>query len=119
MLSSGENVEPAPIEDACAVSPFIQHLVLVGQDHRMLGALVVPATEAFAELQDIKGASLWAHCKGPCHLHMASHQLFMTFHFPLRHRTHVMLRQALNQWSHLSGAHPPASAGRMALSTYS
>lgn len=56
VLSSGENVEPAPIEDACAVSPFIQHLVLVGQDHRMLGALVVPAPEAFAELQDIKGA---------------------------------------------------------------
>ena len=61
VLSSGENVEPAPIEDACAVSPFIQHLVLVGQDHRMLGALVVPAPEAFAELQDIKGALLRAH----------------------------------------------------------
>ncbi|CAL8470153.1 g9695 [Coccomyxa elongata] len=56
VLSSGENVEPAPIEDACAVSPFIQHLVLVGQDHRMLGALVVPAEDAFKELQEIKGA---------------------------------------------------------------
>ena len=56
VLSSGENVEPAPIEDACAVSPFIQHLVLVGQDRRMLGALVVPAEDAFKELQEIKGA---------------------------------------------------------------
>ncbi len=58
VLSSGENVEPAPIEDACAVSPFIQHLVLVGQDHRMLGALVVPAEDAFKELQEIKGAPI-------------------------------------------------------------
>lgn len=56
MLSSGENVEPAPIEDACTASPFIEHLVLVGQDHRMLGALVVPSADAFAELQEIKGA---------------------------------------------------------------
>jgi long-chain acyl-CoA synthetase len=55
VLSSGENVEPAPIEDACTVSPFIQHMVLLGQDHRMLGALVVPSAEAFAELEQIKG----------------------------------------------------------------
>lgn len=63
MLSSGENVEPAPIEDACMVSPFIQHMVLLGQDHRMLGALIAPSSEAFAELEHIKGeeASLPFH----------------------------------------------------------
>ncbi|CAK0773375.1 hypothetical protein CVIRNUC_004059 [Coccomyxa viridis] len=55
VLSSGENVEPGPIEDACSASTYIQNIVLLGQDHRMLGALVVPAKEAFDELEGIKG----------------------------------------------------------------
>ena len=55
VLSSGENVEPGPIEDACAASTYIQHMVLLGQDQRMLGALVMPAKEAFDELEGIKG----------------------------------------------------------------
>lgn len=55
VLSSGENVEPGPIEDACAASSFISHMVLLGQDLRMLGALVVPNQEAFDELESIKG----------------------------------------------------------------
>lgn len=58
VLSSGENVEPGPIEDACTASSYIQNLVLLGQDQRMLGALVVPAKEAFDELEGIKGARL-------------------------------------------------------------
>ena len=55
VLSSGENVEPGPIEDACVASTYIQHMVLLGQDQRMLGALVMPAPEAFEELEGIKG----------------------------------------------------------------
>ena len=57
VLSNGENIEPQPIEDALCVSPYISHLVLVGQDKRMLGALVAPSMEAFDELEQIKGAS--------------------------------------------------------------
>ena len=57
VLASGENVEPAPIEDALACSPFIANVVLVGQDARMLGALVVPSAEAFQELEAVRGGA--------------------------------------------------------------
>ncbi|MEA5468572.1 AMP-binding protein, partial [Spirulina sp. 06S082] len=46
VLSNGENVEPQPIEDACVRSPYIDQIVLVGQDQKMLGALIVPNLEA-------------------------------------------------------------------------
>ena len=55
VLSNGENVEPGPIEDACVASPYIQNLILWGQDHRMLGALVVPDPEAFEQLAAQQG----------------------------------------------------------------
>ena len=46
VLSSGENVEPVPIEEACLQSNYIEQIVLVGQDEPGLGALVVPSKEA-------------------------------------------------------------------------
>ncbi|MCR5261046.1 MAG: AMP-binding protein [Candidatus Gastranaerophilales bacterium] len=46
VLSNGENVEPIPIEDACLASPYINQIVLVGQDQGAIGALVVPTKEA-------------------------------------------------------------------------
>lgn len=49
VLSNGENVEPAPIEDALLASPLIDQVVLVGQDERALGALVVPKVDALHE----------------------------------------------------------------------
>lgn len=49
VLSSGENVEPAPIEDAILGSPLIDQVVLVGQDEKALGALVVPELDALRE----------------------------------------------------------------------
>ncbi|MCS7030689.1 MAG: AMP-binding protein [Gloeomargarita sp. SKYG116] len=54
VLSSGENVEPEPIETACLQSPYISQIVLVGQDARQLGCLIVPnetALQAWAEAQ--------------------------------------------------------------------
>eukprot|EP00210_Caulerpa_lentillifera_P001810 g1740.t1 len=45
VLSSGENIEPQPIEDCLSMSPLISHVVVVGQDHRNLGALIVPDSE--------------------------------------------------------------------------
>ena len=50
MLTSGENVEPQPLEDAICVSPYIKQAVVVGQGRRALGALLVPNDEALAEL---------------------------------------------------------------------
>ena len=57
VLSNGENVEPGPIEDACTASSFITSLICWGQDHRMLGALVVPDTEAFDALAKSQGGA--------------------------------------------------------------
>lgn len=45
VLSNGENIEPQPIEDACVRSPYIDQIMLVGQDQRSLGALIVPNLE--------------------------------------------------------------------------
>lgn len=49
VLTNGENIEPQPIEDACIRSPYIDQIMLVGQDQRCLGALIVPNSEALAQ----------------------------------------------------------------------
>lgn len=41
VLTNGENIEPQTIEDACTRSPYIDQIVLVGQDRKQLGALIV------------------------------------------------------------------------------
>lgn len=56
VLSNGENIEPQPIEDTCACSPYIDQIMLVGQDQKMLGALIVPNLEALEKW--LKSASL-------------------------------------------------------------
>lgn len=51
VLSSGENIEPGPLEEALVASPLIEQVMLVGQDQRKLGALLVlkgEALDAFA-----------------------------------------------------------------------
>ena len=63
VLSNGENVEPVPIEEACLESPYIDQIMLVGQDQASIGALVVPSEEALKKCgilaKDIKsGANL-------------------------------------------------------------
>ncbi|MEB3331354.1 MAG: AMP-binding protein [Synechococcaceae cyanobacterium] len=42
VLSSGENIEPGPLEEALAASPLVAQVMRVGQDRRQLGALLVP-----------------------------------------------------------------------------
>lgn len=49
VLASGENIDPSKIENAITAFPFIQDAVLVGQDKKGLGALLVPNVE---ELRD-------------------------------------------------------------------
>jgi len=49
VLSNGENIEPQPIEDACIRSPFIDQIMLVGQDQKMIGALIVPNLDALVK----------------------------------------------------------------------
>jgi long-chain acyl-CoA synthetase len=59
VLLNGENVEPVPIESQLLESRFIEQCMVVGQDEKNLGALIVPSMEAlkaqgfdFASLSD-------------------------------------------------------------------
>ncbi len=47
VLLNGENVEPTPIESCLVHSPLIDHCMVVGQDQKHLGALIVPAMDGF------------------------------------------------------------------------
>ncbi|MEO0984195.1 MAG: AMP-binding protein [Cyanobacteria bacterium J06639_14] len=49
VLLNGENIEPQPIEDACIRSPYIDQMMLVGQDQRSLGAIIVPNMDALQQ----------------------------------------------------------------------
>lgn len=42
VLLGGENVEPEPIEGSLGLSPYISQTMVVGQDRKALGALIVP-----------------------------------------------------------------------------
>ena len=55
VLSSGENIEPGPLEEALVSSPLIEQVMLVGQDERQLGALVVPRAEAIKAWASAQG----------------------------------------------------------------
>ena len=47
VLLNGENVEPLPLEAKLVHSPLVDHCMIVGQDQKHLGALIVPAVEGF------------------------------------------------------------------------
>ncbi|MDC7232079.1 MAG: AMP-binding protein [Spirochaetales bacterium] len=52
VLLGGENIEPVPMEQKLAESPYIEQAVVVGQDQKYLAALIVPdfdALEAYAK----------------------------------------------------------------------
>jgi len=48
VLLGGENVEPLPIESKLLESPLIDQCMVVGQDQKQLGILVVPSIGGFA-----------------------------------------------------------------------
>lgn len=52
VLSGGENVEPLPIEQKITESEYIDSAVVVGQDQKFLGALVIPNQEAVERYAD-------------------------------------------------------------------
>lgn len=49
VLRSGENLEPVPIENMLGQSPLIQNCMLVGQDQKHVGLLLIPAWEGFRD----------------------------------------------------------------------
>ena len=46
VLAGGENVEPEPVETLIKTSPLIEQAVVVGQDQKALGVLIVPNRDA-------------------------------------------------------------------------
>ena len=58
VLTNGENIEPQPIEDACVRSVYIDQIMLVGQDQRALGALIVPNFETLQQWATQQGLDL-------------------------------------------------------------
>lgn len=58
VLSNGENIEPQPLEDACMRSPYIHQIMVVGQDQKYLGALIVPDLEAIKQWAKSQNLSL-------------------------------------------------------------
>ncbi|AOP35651.1 long-chain fatty acid--CoA ligase [Leptospira tipperaryensis] len=61
VLSNGENLEPVPIEAKLQESPFIESCMVVGQDKKFPGVLVVPNFQNLKEY----GGDLAAICKHP------------------------------------------------------
>ena len=57
VLLGGENVEPEPIEDLVRQSEYIEHVMVVGQDQRFLGALVVPNVETVGPYAAARGVA--------------------------------------------------------------
>ena len=49
VLRGGENVEPSPIEAKLQESPYIEQVVVLGQDQKFLAALIVPNMERLEE----------------------------------------------------------------------
>lgn len=58
VLRSGENVEPEPIECKLRESPFIKQVMIIGQDKRQLGALIVPDFDEVKSYLDEEGIKL-------------------------------------------------------------
>lgn len=57
VLSNGENLEPEPMEMVLRQSRYIEQCMVVGQDQKYVGALIVPKLDAFVE-EGIKADSL-------------------------------------------------------------
>lgn len=47
VLLNGENVEPVPIENRIAQSPLVDQVMVIGQDRKHLGALILPVLDKF------------------------------------------------------------------------
>ena len=55
VLMGGENIEPTPIEETMVQSDYIEQAMVVGQDQKFLGALIVPNLEKLEAAATAKG----------------------------------------------------------------
>ncbi|MCM1321937.1 MAG: long-chain fatty acid--CoA ligase [Bacteroides sp.] len=61
VLLGGENVEPGIIESALRESQYIETAVVLGQDQKYLGALIVPSKEACVSYAEENGIETMAY----------------------------------------------------------
>lgn len=90
VLTNGENIEPQPIEDACLRSPYIDQIMLVGQDEKTLGAIIVPNLDAIRQWAEQQGLQIQL----PESMPVTSDDEPSTLHNPDVHR---LLRNELNR----------------------
>ncbi len=57
VLSSGENIEPGPLEECLIASPLIEQALLLGQDQKHLAALIVPRINHVKAWLEERGAN--------------------------------------------------------------
>ena len=58
VLSSGENIEPGPLEECLVACVLVEQVMVVGQDRKALGALVVPKAETLAAFASEQGLAM-------------------------------------------------------------
>ena len=58
VLSTGKNVAPTPLEDAFSKSDVVEQVMVVGDDEKFTGALVVPSYEALRSWAGREGVDL-------------------------------------------------------------
>ena len=61
VLSDGENIEPAVIENELCTSPFIESAIVLGQDQKILASLIVPSKEAVIQYAQDNGLDFTAY----------------------------------------------------------
>lgn len=55
VLLGGENIEPSPLEETLVQSEFIEQAMVVGQDKKFLGALIIPNLDRLESYASQKG----------------------------------------------------------------
>jgi len=58
VLSTGENVAPQPIEDGFSESEVVEQCMVIGDDEKFVGALVVPAFDRIREAAEEEGVDI-------------------------------------------------------------
>ncbi|MFC6835936.1 AMP-dependent synthetase/ligase [Halomarina ordinaria] len=66
VLSTGKNVAPGPIEDRFATVERVEQVMLLGDDRKFVGALVVPNVEAVRSWAEREGVDLPADREALC-----------------------------------------------------
>lgn len=66
VLSTGKNVAPGPIEDSFAASEVVEQCMVIGNDEKFVGALIVPNDEGIESWAEDEGYDLPADPAARC-----------------------------------------------------